>query len=60
MPPSLAEVQDAARDVIRIMKTVPSLSRAQIAVIGGMAVWNYIPKGRSTEVRCLMTYIYSN
>lgn len=51
MSPSLAELEAAARDVIRIMKTVPGLSEQHIAVIGGMALWKYLPRGRSTEVR---------
>ncbi|KAI1647086.1 uncharacterized protein F4817DRAFT_115910 [Daldinia loculata] len=49
MSPSLAELEAAARDVIRIMKTVPGLSEQHIAVIGGMALWKYLPRGRSTE-----------
>jgi hypothetical protein len=50
MSPSLSELESAARDVISLMKTIPELADREIAVIGGMALWKYLPRGRTTEV----------
>ncbi|KAI1332867.1 hypothetical protein F5Y16DRAFT_418805 [Xylariaceae sp. FL0255] len=49
MSPTLAELERAAQDVIMIMKNVPELASQKVAVIGGLALWKYMPKGRSTE-----------
>ncbi|KAF2968901.1 hypothetical protein GQX73_g4678 [Xylaria multiplex] len=46
---SLSDLQSAATDVIRILKGLPQFAEQKIAVIGGMALWMYLPRGRSTE-----------
>lgn len=50
MLPSLSRLEAAAHDVIHIMKRIPEFADQKIAVIGGMAIWKYLPNGRSTEV----------
>lgn len=47
--PSLQELEGAAADVISILKGVDEFKEASIAVIGGLALWKYIPSGRTTE-----------
>ncbi|KAI8949883.1 hypothetical protein F4801DRAFT_579985 [Xylaria longipes] len=49
LPPSLLDLERAAMDVIKIMKAVPDLAKQKVAVIGGLALWNFMPRGRSTE-----------
>ena len=44
------DLESAAENVIALMKTVPQLADTKIVVIGGLALWKYIPAGRSTEV----------
>lgn len=48
--PSFAELEDAAGAVIRILKTIPEFAAAKIAVIGGLSLWKYIRRYRTTEV----------
>ncbi|KAI9652038.1 MAG: hypothetical protein M1829_001975 [Trizodia sp. TS-e1964] len=48
MPP-LSELNNAAANVISILKSIPEYSSARVAVIGGLAVWNYLQRGRTTE-----------
>lgn len=55
MLPSLAELNRAASDVITILKGIPDYSNAKVAVIGGLALWNYVRDGRTTEV---IHYVY--
>ncbi|KAL9098448.1 MAG: hypothetical protein Q9163_005892 [Psora crenata] len=47
--PSRTRLETAAADVIRILKGISECSNARIAIIGGLAVWRYIPTGRTTE-----------
>jgi hypothetical protein len=44
------ELDKAAANVIDSLKKFDDYSNAEIAIIGGLAVWNYFPNGRSTEV----------
>ncbi|KAI1284407.1 hypothetical protein F5Y07DRAFT_2734 [Xylaria sp. FL0933] len=46
---SLSELKSAALEVIGILKGLPQFADQKIAVIGGMALWMYLPRGRSTE-----------
>lgn len=48
--PSLNELESAAAQVIAILKSISEFSDASVAVIGGLALWKYIPNGRTTEV----------
>lgn len=48
--PDLLALQQAAADVIQILKRIEVYSNAKVAVIGGLALWTYLPEGRSTEV----------
>jgi len=48
--PSLAELNSAASEVIIILKGIPEYANARVAVIGGLALWNYLQNGRTTEV----------
>lgn len=47
---SRQELEAAAADVIKILKGIDEFKEASIAVIGGLALWKYIPYGRTTEV----------
>ncbi|KAB8067348.1 hypothetical protein BDV29DRAFT_92519 [Aspergillus leporis] len=47
--PSFAELESAASDVIRILKTMTEFSSAKIAVIGGLGLWKYLRGYRTTE-----------
>lgn len=49
MPPR-TQLETAAADVITLLKGIREYSNARIAVIGGLALWKYIPGGRTTEV----------
>ena len=48
---SLQFLHSAAAEVIGYLKKISEYSDVRVAVIGGLAVWNYIPKGRTTQVR---------
>ena len=48
--PTRTQLETAAADVIRILKGISEYSDAKIAIIGGLALWKYIPTGRTTEV----------
>ncbi|OAP57711.1 hypothetical protein AYL99_08449 [Fonsecaea erecta] len=47
--PSLQELEDTARHVIATLKSIPGYENRKIAIIGGMALWNLFPEGRTTE-----------
>ncbi|XMA13751.1 hypothetical protein WAI453_006542 [Rhynchosporium graminicola] len=47
--PTLAELNSAASEVITILKGISEYSNARVAVIGGLALWNYLQNGRTTE-----------
>ncbi|MCJ1401157.1 hypothetical protein MMC11_004369 [Xylographa trunciseda] len=47
--PTQTQLETAAADVIRILKGISEYSNARIAIIGGLALWKYIPAGRTTE-----------
>ncbi|KAK1729322.1 uncharacterized protein BDZ83DRAFT_50569 [Colletotrichum acutatum] len=42
-------LENAASEVISILKGIPEFSHARVAVIGGLALWKYVPTGRTTE-----------
>jgi len=43
------ELESAASDVIQILKSVPDFASARVAVFGGLALWKYVPEGRTTD-----------
>ncbi|KAI6882626.1 hypothetical protein KC360_g5368 [Hortaea werneckii] len=43
------ELETAAAEVISILKDIPVFQDAAILVIGGLALWRYIPRGRTTQ-----------
>jgi len=47
---TLPELEQAASAVIHILKSIPEISHARIAVIGGMAVMKYAQGYRTTTV----------
>ncbi|KAL9123826.1 MAG: hypothetical protein Q9217_006783 [Psora testacea] len=47
--PTRTQLETAAADVIRILRGISEYSNARIAIIGGLALWRYIPTGRTTE-----------
>lgn len=57
--PSLQELERAAIDVLRILKGINEFKDASIAVIGGLALWKYIPSGRTTEDVDFMINVHS-
>ena len=44
------ELEAAATRVLRILQGNSDFSDVRIAVISGLALWNYHPTGRSTSV----------
>lgn len=58
--PSFAELEAAAGAVIGILKTMPEFSNSRIAVIGGLGLWNYLRRYRTTEVRFHESFICLN
>lgn len=48
--PSLQDLERAALDVLAILKGIKDFEEASIAVYGGLALWKYLPSGRTTEV----------
>lgn len=48
--PSFTELEAAAGAIIRILKTMPEFSNSKIAVIGGLGLWKYLRRYRTTEV----------
>ncbi len=48
--PSRNQLEAAAADVITILKSIREYSDAKVAVIGGLALWKYLPAGRTTQV----------
>lgn len=56
--PTLVELNRAASEVISLLKSTGEYSNCKIAVIGGLALWNYIQDGRTTEVcDCLWYFV---
>ncbi|KAF6807449.1 hypothetical protein CSOJ01_08178 [Colletotrichum sojae] len=49
MIPTLNELESAAVQVIIVLKGMSEFSQARIAVIGGLALWKYMPQGGTTE-----------
>ena len=50
-PPTFGELEHAAAEVIRHLKQVPgSRGDTRLAIIGGLALWHYLPDGRMTDV----------
>lgn len=50
-PRTRQELSEAAAEIIAILKGLPQCLDAKIAVIGGLALWTYLPSGRTTQVR---------
>lgn len=53
LPTGLTALEEAAEDVIGLLKTIPELAEAKIAIIGGMAIVKYLKEYRTTEVSCI-------
>lgn len=51
MTVELRELEYAVCDVIQIIKQIPELAESRLAVIGGLALWHYLPGHRPTDVR---------
>ena len=49
--PNFNHLEQSAAEVIRILKSFPEFENTKIAIIGGLAVWMYIPWLRTTTVR---------
>ncbi|EQB51598.1 hypothetical protein CGLO_08849 [Colletotrichum gloeosporioides Cg-14] len=47
--PTRIQLEAAASEVISVLKGIREFSNARIAVIGGLALWKYLPNGRTTE-----------
>ncbi|KAI0530039.1 hypothetical protein GGR58DRAFT_269262 [Xylaria digitata] len=45
----LKELEDAVCDVIQIIKQIPELTGTKLAVVGGLALWHYLPDYRPTN-----------
>ncbi|KAI1639603.1 hypothetical protein F4809DRAFT_638409 [Biscogniauxia mediterranea] len=43
------ELECAACDVIQIIKQIPELAHTRLSVIGGLALWHYLPNYRPTD-----------
>lgn len=53
------ELERAASDVIQNVKQIQELRHARLSVIGGLALWHYLPEYRSTDVRKLGVKIFN-
>ncbi|KAI1748247.1 hypothetical protein F4782DRAFT_534591 [Xylaria castorea] len=49
LSPSLTDLENTTKDIVKIMKTVPDLAKQKVAIIWGLALWSYMLKGRSSE-----------
>ncbi|RYO93987.1 hypothetical protein DL762_000735 [Monosporascus cannonballus] len=49
MATTFRELECAASDVIRTVKRMPDLGNVKLAIIGGLALWHYLPRGRTTD-----------
>ncbi|KAI1380862.1 hypothetical protein F4677DRAFT_404899 [Hypoxylon crocopeplum] len=47
--PQFQELENAACDVIQNVKEIQELRHARLSVIGGLALWHYLPEYRSTD-----------
>ncbi|EAS30187.1 uncharacterized protein CIMG_08933 [Coccidioides immitis RS] len=47
--PTLKELEETARAAIDALKQYPEFGSAKLAIIGGTALWKYIPSGRTTK-----------
>ncbi|RJE26184.1 hypothetical protein PHISCL_01432 [Aspergillus sclerotialis] len=45
------QLRNGASEVIRKLKRIPEFKSAKITIIGGLAVWNYLPNHRDTQVK---------
>ncbi|KAI1331885.1 hypothetical protein F5Y16DRAFT_422266 [Xylariaceae sp. FL0255] len=57
MAPHFEELEDAACNVIQIMKQMPELGHTKLAVIGGLALWHYLRDYRPTNKINFLTNI---
>ena len=53
---TISDLDAAASDVIQILKGIPEFALCKVAVIGGLALWKYLPRGRTTEVILNLVY----
>lgn len=61
--PTRIQLEAAASEVISVLKGIREFSNARIAVIGGLALWKYLPNGRTTEVshlKYVCTFLQAN
>ncbi|RMZ73736.1 hypothetical protein GMOD_00009504 [Pyrenophora seminiperda CCB06] len=49
MASKFSELERASLVVLDIFKTIPELQTAKVAIIGGMALWKYLPDYRTTQ-----------
>ncbi|RYP93022.1 hypothetical protein DL770_000896 [Monosporascus sp. CRB-9-2] len=49
MAATFRELECAASDVIRTVRRMPDLGNVKLAIIGGLALWHYLPRGRTTD-----------
>ncbi|KAI1852551.1 hypothetical protein JX265_013010 [Neoarthrinium moseri] len=47
--PTFRELEETAALTIRMIKHIPGLGHTKVAIIGGLAVWNYLPTQRRTD-----------
>lgn len=48
---SLPELEAVATEVLTFLKSIAKYDSFKVAIIGGMAVWKYLPSGRTTKVK---------
>ncbi|OBT73955.1 hypothetical protein VF21_07438 [Pseudogymnoascus sp. 05NY08] len=49
MSASRIKLEEAAADVIQYIKSLPEFRNSRAAVFGGLALWKYMPRGRTTD-----------
>lgn len=59
MTVELKELEFAVCDVIQIIKQIPELAEARLAVIGDLALCHYLPDHRPTDVRLNFSLHYN-
>ena len=53
--PTFLELEESAQAAINCLKLFPEFANAKIAIIGGAALWKYVPSGRTTMVKFEVT-----
>ena len=49
--PTFKELEETVGALIGYLKAIPDYANTRFAIIGGMALWRYIPNGRGTKVQ---------